>query len=285
MRRSHYSRRNDRRWPGCSLVVLAVAQASAGELARSEDFGFSGQACADVRSAYIARGKVVDKHLSSGQQAGLWCGSDWTGRVGGHIWSMSSFTDDGQRAPRRMAYNKINYNVNYCCDLAIADGWRLANRVALQWVDYPGYKNGVPLTSEWHVSQALANPYATPYYLLRRAYDPKHWCYWKVGFKRTFPVVSRVSFTIDLFGDLGDSNHWLCLYGPRPDGQDYSDGLAALNLMARMDWMLTDALGIFVTAHQFDIVSSAARETIRASDAPEAKADLFVAYAGCKVVF
>jgi len=250
-----------------------------------DGFGFSGQANADLRSAYIARGKVVDKNLSSGQQAGICWGSAKTGRVGGHIWSMSSFTDDGQRAPRRNAYNKLNYNANYNYDFALSDGWKLANRVALQWVAFPGYKNGVPTTSEWHASQALANPYVSPYYYLRRSYDPRRWCYWKVGLMRIFPIVQRVSLTVDFFGDLGDSNHWLYLYGPQSRGQEYGDGLSALNLMARVDWMLTDVFGFFVTAHQFDIVSPAARETVQASDAPEAKTDLFVAYAGCKVIF
>jgi hypothetical protein len=59
----------------------------------------------------------------------------------------------------------------------------------------------------------------------------------------------------------------------------------ALNFTARIDWMLTDNFGLYAFVHQFDIVSSAGRDAMEESRAPESRTDLTIGGVGVKVNF
>ena len=115
-------------------------------------------AFAEVQSSYLARGKVVDKHPFSAQFANgeLMLGD--FGHIGAHVWSVTSFTGDGQSAQKRYAYNEADYNLHYVYDLELAEDWSLENRLARQWVTLPGYRGDVKTFCEWHVAHALRNP-------------------------------------------------------------------------------------------------------------------------------
>ena len=95
-------------------------------------------AFAEIQTAYLARGAVVDKHPFSAQFVdGEVLLGDF-GHFGGHAWSVSSLSRTGQGAARRNAYNEVDYNLHYVYDLKLAEDWTLENRVARQWVTLPG---------------------------------------------------------------------------------------------------------------------------------------------------
>lgn len=249
-------------------------------------------AYADVESAYWARGKIVDARPYSSQFADVDLKLDRFGVLGAHAWSVSSFAHNGQSAGRRNAYNEVDWNLHYEYDWSLTEegDWSLWNRVARQWVSLPGYFPDCKTILEWHVSQALRNPYVTPYYLLRRATDPEHWCYWEIGVLRTFDleeVLKDLSFTVKFFGDCGDARHYRSQYGAKPNDPSsrYHGGLMALNLVLRLDYRLSENCGVFAYVQQFDIVDDDARETVKASTAAEAKRDLTIGGVGLAVHF
>lgn len=244
-------------------------------------------AFAEIQTAYLARGKVVDARPFSAQfvdgEAKL---ADF-GRVGGHAWSVTSLSGNGQGAPKRYAYNEVDYNLHYVYDWKIAEDWTLENRVARQWVTLPGYHGDAKTICEWHAAQALHNPYVTPYCLLRHACQPEAWSYWDIGAKRSFTLTDALTFTVDFFGDCGDARHFASQYGPKPDapGSRYHGGLMALNLILRLDYAITDYLSVYAFVWQFDVVSDDARDTLKATKVPEARRDLTVGGVGLSLNF
>jgi hypothetical protein len=244
-------------------------------------------AFAEVQSSYLARGKVVDKHPFSAQFANgeLMLGD--FGHIGAHVWSVTSFTGDGQSAQKRYAYNEADYNLHYVYDLELAEDWSLENRLARQWVTLPGYRGDAKTFCEWHVAHALRNPYVTPYYLMRHACRPNDWTYWCVGARKTIPITEDLSFTVDFFGDLGDARHFYDQYGAKPDEpkSHYHGGLQALNLVLRLDYSITEHIGIYAFIWQFDIVSDEARKAVKESAAHESRRDVTVGGVGISLNF
>lgn len=243
-------------------------------------------AYADIETAYWARGAIVDKNPYSAQFADLSFDLDPFGCVGGYAWSVSSLSRKGQSAVRRNAYNEVDYGLYYGYGFEFVEGWTLKTTIAKKWVTLPGYRPHAHSISEWNVSQALENPFVTPYYLLRRAYGGQQWCYWDVGLKRSWELLDKLTFTVNVFGELGDSRHFAAQYGANPNGNGrYSDGLMALNLILRLDYMLTENVGLFAFVHQFNVVSSDARDALDASNTPESLKDLTIGGVGVSFSF
>ena len=104
--------------------------------------------------------------------------------------------------------------------------------------------------------------------------------------KITYAFVEDFTFTATVFGELGDSRHFAAQYGANPHGSGrYSDGLMALNLMLRLDYAVTEWLGVFAFVHQFDVVSSDARDALDASTTPESRKDLTIGGVGITLKF
>ena len=289
-------KKNEFAYAASLVAALAVFAASAEE---EKDAGGSTNlvyethkwislgAFAEIQTAYLARGMVVDSHPFSAQFVdGEVLLGDF-GHVGGHAWSVSSLSRTGQGAARRNAYNEVDYNLHYVYDLKLAEDWTLENRVARQWVTLPGYRGDPHTFCEWHGAQALHNPWVTPYWLLRHCCRPSPWNYWDVGLKRSFEVWDDLTFTIDFFGELGDAHHFAAQYGPKPDEPNsrYHGGLQALNLVLRLDYKITEYFGIYAFVWQFDLVSGEARDTVKASSAPESKRDITVFGVGLSLNF
>jgi hypothetical protein len=270
-----------------AAVAAALAFAASGEtnLVSEAVRRTHVSAYADIETAYWARGAIVDRKPFSSQYADLSFDLDPVGRIGGYAWSVSSLATSGQSATRRNAYNEVDYGVYYGYGLELAEDWILDTTVAKKWVTLPGYHPHAHSISEWNVSQALKNPYVTPYYLLRRAYNGQHWCYWDVGLTRSWKFLEDFTFTATVFGELGDSRHFAAQYGANPHGGRYSDGLMALNLMLRLDYAVTEWLGVFAFVHQFDVVSSDARDALDASTTPESRKDLTIGGVGVALNF
>ena len=243
-------------------------------------------AFADIETAYLARGAVVDKRPYSAQFADMEFLMGDFGHVGGSAWSASSFSNKGQAESRRYAYNEVDYNLHYVYDWQIAEDWTLENRAARQWVTFPGY-SGSHTVCEWQAAQALHNPYVTPYYLYRHACRPRDWNYWCVGLRRSFDLTEDLSLTVDAFSDIGDHRTFVSLYGRKPGkpSSRYHGGAQTVNLMLRLDYRLNEYLRVFAFVWQYDLVSQDAREAVKESSAPEAKRDITVGGVGIALNF
>lgn len=243
-------------------------------------------AFAEIQSSYVARGKVVDAHPFSAQFIGGVFRLGDFGRIGGYAWSVSSLTGDGQSAVKRYAYNEVDYNLRYSYGFEVAEGWTLDSFAARQWVTLPGYP-GANTICEWQTGQSMVNPFVTPYWFLRHASRPAQWNYWCVGLRRSFEIAEDLTFSVNFYGDLGDSRHFLSQYGAKPDapGSSYRDGLQALNLVLRLNYKLTENLVLYAFVWQFDVVSADARAALKASSAAEAKRDVTVGGAGVALNF
>lgn len=268
-------------------LCLAAATCAADDADKTLLSRIHAKAEADVETAYWARGAIVDTNPFSAQSVDLSADLAPFGYVGGYAWSVSSMSRSGQSATRRNAYNEVDYGVYAGYALELAEGWALDSTVAKKWVTLPGYRPHAHTISEWNVSQALRNPFVTPYGLLRRAVAGQEWCYWDVGLERGWSLTDRLTLTVRVFGELGDARHVRAQYGANPNAADgaYSHGLMALNLLLRLDYAVTDNLSVFAFVHQFDVVQSDARDALDASSAPESVKDLTIGGVGLTLKF
>ena len=282
-------------WACAAALLLSAAGAAdeaqvrpdASALCREAVRHVSATAQAEVRTAYVSRGRVVADNPFSAQSADVeLLFGDW-GRCGGYVWSVTAFSRRGQAASRRNAYHEADYNLHYTYDLPLAEAWTLENTVARHWVTLPGYHYDLNTIQEWHEGQALRNPYVTPYYLFRHATDPQPWNYWYVGIRRGFGLLEDLDFSVNFYGDLGDARHFMLQYGAKPGepGSQYHGGLQALNLVLRLDWRVASHCTLFAYAWQFGVVSDDARDSLKASSRPESKRDITVAGVGASVYF
>ena len=255
-------------------VMTVLALASLG-LARMCEAGevFSVDAYADVESAYICRGYVWDVRPYSAQFVDGAIDLGDFGRVDAFVWTMSAMSGSGSSAAmKRRAYAEADYLLRYSYGIDLAEGWRLTSGVARQWVTNPGYVGGRTVC-DWQFMQSLANPILTPYWKVRAIHHPFNEAYWIVGAKRSFELMEQLTFTVDFFGDLGDSRHFENLYGAKVAGR-YRGGLQALNLVFRLDYALNEHVGLFAFVGQFGVVSHESRVAVKAMNVPEARRDL-----------
>jgi hypothetical protein len=135
--------------------------------------------------------------------------------------------------------------------------------------------------------QVLHNPWVTPYWRLRIIRKPIDETYWVLGLKRSFEIIDDLTFSVDFFGDIGDRRHFDNLYGGWADAKGHSlhSGLKTLNLVLRLDYWLVDHVTLFAFAGQFSIVSSDARDAIKAASGPEKRRDLTYGGAGVAIDF
>lgn len=233
-------------------------------------------AFADVETAYLCRGYVMDARPYSAQFAAGELDLAAFGKVEASVWTQSAMSEQGTSARmHRYAYAEADYRIRYYYDLDLAEGWRLRNGIGRQWVTNPGYAGGRTVT-DFQALQALHTPWVTPYWRLRVLRRPIDETYWVVGVERSVELCDGLSFTADFFGDLGDSRHYANLYGPNGGvpGARYHGGLQALNLVLRLDYRLCEHVGLFAFVGQFCLVSDDARAAVKAMKVPEAKRDL-----------
>ena len=84
-----------------AFILCSSAEGSATNLSERINEFVKISAFAEVQSSYLARGKVVDNHPFSAQFANgeLMLGD--FGHIGAYVWSVTSFTGDGQSAQKR----------------------------------------------------------------------------------------------------------------------------------------------------------------------------------------
>ena len=248
---------------------------------------FSLHAFADVESAYICRGYVWDARPYSAQFVDGEIDIGAFGRVDAFVWTMSAMSGSGHSdAMSRYAYAEADYFLRYSYDIDITEDWRLTSGIGRQWVTNPGFRPGHTVC-DWQFMQSLSNPYLTPYWKVRSIHHPFNETYWIVGVKKGFALLEDLTLTVDIFGDLGDHRHFANLYGAKLDnpGGRYHGGLQALNLVFRLDYSITENIGLFGFIGQFCLVSDDARDAVKAMHKPEAKRDLTFGGVGVSLDF
>lgn len=255
----------------------------ADELGRRLSFSAS----ADVETAYICRGYVWDSRPYSAQDAAVEADLGFLGSVAASVWTYSAMSRSGHSAEMsRYAYAEADYLLRWYYDIDLAEGWRLRNGLGRQWVTNPGFAGGRTVC-DWQALQVLKTPWVTPYWRLRLLRRPIDETYWVVGVKRSFDLMEDLSFTVDLFGDLGDRRHFANLYGAKPGhpGSSWRGGLQALSLVLRLDYSLSEHVSLFAFVGQFSLVSDDARDAVKGIKAPEARRDLSYGGVGVSVGF
>ena len=261
------------------VVFAAVAIFAAVGARAEEEEGrkwLSLHAFADVESAYICRGYVWNVRPYSAQFVDGEIDLGAFGRFDASVWTMSALTSKGTSDRfTRYAYAEADYLLRYSYDIELAEDWRLTTGIARQWVTNPGYVGGRTVC-DWQVMQSLKNPYLTPYWKVRAIHRPFNETYWIVGVRRGFELLEDLTMTVDFFGDLGDHRHYANLYGAKAGDptRRYHGGLQALNLVFRLDYALTQNIGLFAFVGQFCLVSDDARDAVKATKTPEARRDL-----------
>jgi hypothetical protein len=277
--------------PVAMVAVAAVAAFAAGtafaedaiadEAAEMETEGqghkwFSFHAFADIETAYVSRGYIWDTHPYSAQYADTVVDFDMFGRAEAATWTYSAMSSSGTSAEMsRYAYAEIDYLLRYYYDIEIADGWRLQNGVGRQWVTNPGFRGGHTLI-DWQALQVLHNPWLTPYWRLRAIRKPIKELFWVVGVKRSFSLMDGLTLTLDLSSDIGDNRHYVNLYGPKDGvpGARYHSVFKDFTFMARLDYALVEHVDLFAFVGQFCLLSSEARDAVKAMDGPEMRRDI-----------
>jgi len=255
----------------------------ADELGRRLSFSAS----ADVETAYICRGYVWDSRPYSAQDAAVEADLGFLGSVAASVWTYSAMSRSGHSAEMsRYAYAEADYLLRWYYDIDLAEGWRLRNGLGRQWVTNPGLAGGRTVC-DWQALQVLKTPWVTPYWRLRLLRRPIDETYWVVGVKRSFDLMEDLAFTVDFFGDLGDSRHFANLYGAKPGnpGSSWRGGLQALSLVLRLDYSLSEHVSLFAFVGQFSLVSDDARDAVKGIKVPEARRDLTYGGVGVSVGF
>ena len=284
----------------CAAAAIVVSAAGAAfaedvvaesvEEAEPEATGrkwLSFHAFADIETAYVSRGYIWDTRPYSAQYADTVLDLDKFGRAEASIWTYSPMSSSGTSASMsRYAYAEIDYLLRYYYDIEIADGWRLQNGVGRQWVTNPGFHGGHTLM-DWQALQVLHNPWLTPYWRLRVIRKPIRELFWVVGVKRAFSLMDDLTLTLDLSSDIGDNRHYVNLYGPRDGvpGARYHGVFKDFTFVARLDYALVEHVDLFAFVGQFCLLSSEARDAVKAADGPEMRRDLTFGGVGVALAF
>ena len=244
---------------------------------------------ADLRSAYLSRGKVLEARPMSSQLLS----ADIPlkplapiGRVGFDFWTISSLTHKMDTMHKNMFFQERDLTIRYGYDWQIADDWRLASDVMRTWVNLPGYRHGLDHSvQEWRCAQRLENPWITPYYLVRRAVHPRDWLYVRVGVQHAFRLTDTLTFTPNFYGEGGNEKHYQQRYGAKdPAWSRYHSGVQALNAMFTLSWKISSWASVYASVQQFGLVDSDARDRVKAKKTHNSRRDLTVGTVGivCK---
>lgn len=272
-----------------AAAAICAQAASAGNSGETESPAFapklSFNAYADVETAYLSRGRILDSRPFTVQFASIEAGFDFLGSIETAIWTQSPLSGSGSSASyRQRAFPEEDYILRYYYDVDFAEGWRLRNGIGHMWVTCPGYK-GEHSTGEFQFLQSLRTPWITPYWKIRAQHHPDCETYWAVGAKRSFDIIENLSLTIDFYGDICDARFLENHYGGNKSGKGWDDGLQALNLVFRLDYRLTEHVGLYAYVGQFSLVASDTRDAVKSRKVPEARRDLTHGGVGVAVSF
>lgn len=285
-------------------LLACVAQAGTNDLSRGGTAATNGLAAAtlsrltgfvkaDVRTAYHARGRILERGPMAMTLSRLGYDTDLLGRFGFWNWNVSSLGRSRQGVHRR-PFHEVDVGAYWRYDVAFDDAakWKLTTDVMKDWITLDGYTESYrarkvnATISEWRLEQALENPYVTPYYLIRRGVHPTDWTYYRTGVRHAFKLPWDFTFTPAFFVESGDERFYERRYGaPVDKRRRHHSGPMSVNLLLDLSWKASDNLSFYANVQQYDLVSESARDNVRARNVREGRRDLTIFAAGLRVRF
>jgi len=220
---------------------------------------------ADVRSANITRGSIVNpepiQSFTAGAEYGADGPGDWLGMqtLGARVWTCNHLTDARDNLMARW-FNETDPFLYGRSRLDFAEGWGLTTETGPCWVLYRPFKHSDAPRSEteWRLRQEFDTPWVTPYYYTRYTFRPYNLLYWQTGLKRVFRPVEGLSVMPYAFLDWGDDRLFAFKYGLSRG--KFSSGVSALDVGLRAQYALTAYCSLWMQFDGYSIVNGQARD-------------------------
>lgn len=220
----------------------------------------------EVRSAYQSLGKIVEDRPMQIMNVRFGYDAGEFGRFGIRNWDVSSLTDRRQDAHRHALYH-TEFGPTWQYDFDIADGWRLKSDLARSWTMYRGFESHVSNRTYhwWQIDQSLENPYAVPFYRLRRCFRGNDYLYFKAGIRKRWTFFEDFYLMPSVFVEGGNSHNQKRVFGANRGGGEWCDGVSSVSLRLELGWKATDCLTAFAFVEQYEVVGGDERRTNGAS--------------------
>lgn len=236
----------------------------------------------DIRSEYIARGKVIEDRPVQSNMLRLKYSLGEYGRVGLWHWDISSLTTI-QKAKRDRLLAESQYGIFYGYDYSIADGWTLKNEFMLRWVTFPFYHSPYKGVSdhtnfEYNFFQSLQNPYVIPTWHIRKCTRNANFLYVCAGLMKPIVINEKLKITPAVYMDFGDRDE-RGKYGPHPKGKKWDEGVMSAMAEISADYKITEHFSAFASLQQYRLLGDELRS------AATSKKDQTVFSVGIKATF
>ena len=225
---------------------------------------FSAQVTPEIRTTYLSLGKIVEDRPMQITSVKAYFGLGDFGKIGFRNWDVSSLTPRRGDVHRRALYH-TEYGPSWQHGLDIADDWRLNSELNCSWTVYRGFENTDSNKTYWwwQIEQSLANPYLTPYYVLRRCVSGSDYLYCRLGVRRSFPIWSSLSITPALAIDGGSNRNQVRVFGRQADGSSVGTGFYTISPRLELSWKFTGNFTAFIFIEQYEVLGHSAREANR----------------------
>lgn len=240
----------------------------------------------EVRTAYISLGKVYEDRPMQLTSIRLGYDTDIIGTLGIRNWDVSSLTDRRSEVHRHCLYH-TEFGPTWEYDWQIAENWRLKNDLTLSWTLYRGFEDSsADKTYRWlQLDQSVENPYAVPFWRMRKCVDPIDFFYFKLGLRKKIFFFDSFYVMPQVVTEGGSSgNNWRRL-GKNVHGGDYPPGPASVTFHLEVGWALGSNVTAYAYVEQYDVILQDGRDTLDTSSAPEAHKDLTLGCVGVRFGF
>ena len=221
----------------------------------------------DVRSTYLSLGKIVEDAPMQVSNTRLFYDTGDFGKIGFRNWNVSSLTDRRTDIHRHLWYH-TEYGVCWDYDLRLADGWKLYNGLTSSWTVYDGFSDSRSEKTYWwwQLDQALVNPFAIPFWRIRRCVDGSDYLYVRVGVRRKFRIWEGLYLMPELALDGGNARNQRRVFGSVPSCGRLGGGFYSISPRREFGWRFNDYLTLFAWIEQYEVLGSARTTNARSSN-------------------
>ena len=245
-----------------AMVVMASACAvlAQEDVKEKETSLLSFEATADIYSAYVWRGLVMNKHivLQPGAIATLDLGE--AGAISADVWSNFNLAQHSKHeANTHSAFgglDELDFTISYAVDL---DDFSLgAGHI---WYTFPR-ANGPDYghrTEEVFVSLAYNNDIVTPFIALNYDYNLAEGYYANIGLSKQIEIIEQLSAGCEISLGAGDADYNKTYFG-------ISDGLLDFNASVFLAYAITEHITVGAKLAWMSLVDDDARGNVSQSD-------------------
>jgi len=251
----------------CLAALLTLPAVVDGGVFKPElDFKFRNE----LHSAYISSssgGTGETRPMLTQTISGYYNLGEW-GKVGGYAWTRSALTDQKDEY-RRRAFECFEYGIEYFYTWKFDKDLSLYNYFDHLWSPAPGwYEHDRPLQGII-LSQALNNPWVTPYYTFLGVYYPNQWETLKLGLRQPFRVLYD-GLVVTPYAEIlgGDRRRYRSKYGDDPFDTYCSIGPYASEFGVVVTYKVSDFISTRLRFRNWNLINRAAREHEKGKDEP-----------------